>query len=182
MVCFGGLRRTPAVQSIYQNIDSYTHGREDFWILDKARAGGGIAISVAIHILDLLRYWLDDDYVEVCARGRFAPPLKNGAESTVVATITTRRGALGTLNSSYTATRCPYSQRTLLFGTLGSLCQHMVQPGGGYAGNYFTASDGGKPSLSTGPSVLDERNVAAGDSFSESFEIEVADLDGPPAA
>lgn len=58
----------------------------------------------------------------------------------------------------------------------------MVQPGGGYAGNYFTASDGGKPSLSTGPSVLDERNVAAGDSFSESFEIEVADLDGPPAA
>jgi len=40
---------------ICQNIDCYTHGSEDFRILDKARAGGGIVISVAIHILDLAK-------------------------------------------------------------------------------------------------------------------------------
>jgi predicted dehydrogenase len=132
---------------IYQNIEGYTGGRENFWILDKRRAGGGIVISVAVHILDLLRYWFEDDYTEIYAKGRFDPPLINGAESTVAATITTRRGMIGTLNCSYTAQRCPYSQRTLVFGTNGTLYQHMDQPGGGYAGPYFTASSGGQPSF-----------------------------------
>jgi predicted dehydrogenase len=132
---------------IYQNVEGFTGGREDFWILDKNRAGGGIVISVGVHILDLLRYWFDDDFVEVYARGRFDPPFTHGAESTVAATITTRRGMIGTLNCSYTAKRCPYSQRTLIFGTKGTLCQHMEKLGGGYSGPYFTSSDGGKPSF-----------------------------------
>jgi len=113
---------------IYQNIEGDTGGREGFWILDKRRAGGGIVISVAIHILDLLRYWLDDDFVEVYARGRLDPPFTHGDESTVAATLTTRRGVMGTLNCSYTTKRCPYSQRTMLFGTHGTLYQHMDQP------------------------------------------------------
>ena len=131
---------------IYQNVESYVTGKPDHWILDKKRAGGGIVISVAIHILDLLRYWFDDDFVEVYAKGTFDAPLVNGAESSVAATLTMRSGAIGTLNCSYMAKRCPYSQRTLLFGSRGSLYQHIDKPGGGYAGEYYTSTDGGNPS------------------------------------
>jgi len=130
---------------IYQNIEGYVSDKPDAWILDKNQAGGGIVISVGIHILDLLRYWFDDDYVEVCAYGRFDAPFKNGAESTVAATLRTRRGMIGTLNCSYGVKRCPYSQRALIFGTRGTLAQHLDPIGGGYAGPYFIATDGGKP-------------------------------------
>jgi len=135
---------------IYQNVEGYTGGREDFWILDGKKAGGGIVISVAVHILDLLRYWLADDFVEVYAKGRFDVPFRNGAESTVAATLTMGRGVVGTLNCSYTATRCPYSQRTLIFGTRGSLAQNLERVGGGYSGPYYVSTDGGKPSREWG--------------------------------
>jgi len=131
---------------IYQNVESYVTGKPDHWILDKKRAGGGIVISVAIHILDLVRYWFDDDFVEVYAKGTFDAPLANGAESSAAATLTMRSGAIGTLNCSYMAKRCPYSQRTLLFGSRGSLYQHIDKPGGGYAGEYYTSTDSGNPS------------------------------------
>jgi UDP-N-acetylglucosamine 3-dehydrogenase len=130
---------------IYQNIEGYVTGKPDPWILDKKRAGGGIVISVAIHLLDLLRFWFEDDFVEVYAKGTFEAPLANGAESSVAATLTMRNGMIGTLNCSYVAKRCPYSQRTLLFGTHGSLYQHLDKPGGGYAGAYYTSTDGGFP-------------------------------------
>ena len=131
---------------IYQNIEGYVSDKPDAWILDKRTAGGGVVISVAVHILDLLRFWFDDDFVEVTARGRFDPPLLNGAESTCVAVLRTRRGMMGTLNSSYTVARTPYSQRTLLFGSNGTLAQHLDPIGGGYAGPYFVSTSGGRPS------------------------------------
>jgi len=131
---------------IYQNIEGYSANQPEGWILDGKKAGGGIVISVAIHILDLLRYWFDDDFTEVHALGRFDEPLINGAESTVAATLRMGRGMLGTLNCSYAVKRCPYSQRSLIFGTHGTLYQHVEKPGGGYAGVYHTSTDGGKPS------------------------------------
>lgn len=131
---------------IYQNIEGYISGKDSPWILDKRRSGGGIVISVAIHILDLLRYWFDDDFVGVTAMGRFDPPMQNGAESTCAVLLKTRRGMIGTLNSSYTVARCPYSQRSMIFGTHGTLAQHMEQIGGGYAGPYYVSSSGGLPS------------------------------------
>lgn len=131
---------------IYQNIEGYVSDKPDAWILDKKKAGGGIVISVGVHVLDLLRYWFEDDYTEVYAVGRFDPPFKNGAESTVSATIKTRGGILGTLNCSYTAKRCPYSQRSLIFGSSGTLYQHIKTPGAGYAGAFHIATDGGQPS------------------------------------
>jgi predicted dehydrogenase len=131
---------------IYQNIQGYVSDKPDAWILDKNRAGGGIVISVGIHILDLLRFWFEDDFVEVFASARFDPPFVNGAESQCVATLRTRQGITGTLNASYTVSRTPYSQRSLVFGTHGTLAQHMEKIGGGYAGGYFISTDGGLPS------------------------------------
>jgi len=131
---------------IYQNIKGYVTGKSAPWILDKSLAGGGVVISVAIHSLDLLRYWFDDDFVEVTAKGRFDAPMTNGAESTCAALLKTRQGMLGTLNCSYTVARTPYSQRSLIFGTHGTLAQHLDPVGGGYAGPYYISTDGGKPS------------------------------------
>lgn len=71
----------------------------------------------------------------------------NSAESTVAATLKMSGGMIGTLNCSYTVARCPYSQRSLLYGTRGTLYQHMNEAGGGlYSGPYYVATDGGKPS------------------------------------
>lgn len=131
---------------IYQNIEGYLSGRTGHWLLDKKTAGGGIVISAAIHILDLLRFWFDQDFVEIFAQGRFDEPFKNGAESTVAASIRLSGGMIGTLNCSYSVARTPYSQRSLIFGTNGTLCQHMDKLGGGYMGPFFVTSDGGKPS------------------------------------
>lgn len=131
---------------IYQNIEGYIGDRPLPWIVDKKKAGGGVVISVAIHILDLIRFWFDDDFVEVTALGRFDPPMINGAESTCTALLKTRRGVIGTLNTSYTVARCPYSQRSLIFGTHGTLAQHQEKIGGGYAGPYYLSTDGGRPS------------------------------------
>lgn len=131
---------------VYQNIEGYVSGKPDPWILDGRRAGGGIVISVAVHILDLLRYWFEDDFVEVSAFGRFDPPMHGGAESVCTAILRSRRGMVGTLNCSYTTARCPYSQRSLVFGTRGTLAQHLDKIGGGYAGPYYLSTDGGRPS------------------------------------
>ena len=128
---------------IYQNSENHALPAGKSWILDGKRAGGGIISSVAIHILDLLRYWLDDDYAEVFSFGRFDPPFINKAESTVAATFRTKRGIMGTLNSTYSARRCPYSQRAVLFGSHGTLYQHLSEPGSAYAGEYYIASNEG---------------------------------------
>jgi predicted dehydrogenase len=64
----------------------------------------------------------------------------------VAATLRTRRGLVGTLNCGYTVKRCPYSQRALIFGTNGTLAQHMDPIGGGYAGPYYISTAGGLPS------------------------------------
>jgi len=140
---FGSLRLFNL--DIFQNVESYLASRADPWLLDKARSGGGITLSVAIHILDLLRYWFEDDFAGVYARGTFDSPMKNGAESTVAATLTMGSGAVGTLNATYLARRCPYSQRSVLFGTRGTLYQHIAEPGAAYAGDYYIATDNGEP-------------------------------------
>jgi predicted dehydrogenase len=130
---------------IYQNIVGYFGSNSGHWLLDKKTAGGGIVISVGIHILDLLRFWFDQDFTEVFAFGSFEESFKNGAESTVAATFKMSGEMIGTLNCSYTVSRCPYSQRSLVFGSRGTLYQHMDKPGGGYMGPFYISTDGGKP-------------------------------------
>lgn len=128
----------------YQNIEGYYMHKPDPWILDGELAGGGIVISVAVHPLDLLRYQIDQDFTEVLAYGSFDEPMINGAESTVAASFKMSGGAVGTLNATYTAKRTPYSQRVLYFGDNGTVYQHLDKPGGGYAGQFYISTAGGK--------------------------------------
>lgn len=125
---FGTLRSFDL--QVWQNIEGYvgTVG-PGHWLLDGARAGGGIVMSVAIHQLDLLRHLTGADVEEVVARGRFDPPLHGGAESSVSALLMMTNGATGTLHATYTAPRVPYCEAFTLFGSSGTLTMHADEPG-----------------------------------------------------
>lgn len=132
----------------WQNIEAWIATKpdrtDDFWILDKERAGGGVVISLLVHAIDLLRFLFDEDYAEVSARGRFDPPFKNGAESSCCALLTTRGGATGTLHANYLARKTPYSESVKFFGDQGCIGDLPAGPGS-YSGPAFHGTTGGKP-------------------------------------
>lgn len=139
---FGELRSFD-IQS-WQNIESYISavGRHH-WLLDGAKAGGGVVISLAIHQLDLLRFITGTDFAEVTAQGRFDAPFHSGAESSASVLIKMANGSSGTLHATYTAPRVPYSEAMTLFGSNGTIIQH-VEELGQYHGPFRFASISGR--------------------------------------
>lgn len=129
-----------ALQSL-QDIRAYTrtHGR-DHWLLDGNLAGGGVAISLAVHQLDLIRYLTGHDYRTVSALASYQLPFTNGAESDMNATLRLTNGAGGSLQASYTAARAPFGENLLIIGEHGSISQH--------TGRLTIASSGGNPPAS----------------------------------
>jgi predicted dehydrogenase len=111
-----------ALQSL-QDVRAYTRGR-DHWILDARLAGGGVAISLAVHQLDLIRFLGGQDYAQVSAFAQYDPPFRNGAESAITASFRMTNGALGSMQASYAATRAPFLESLSLIGRNGSLAQH----------------------------------------------------------
>ncbi len=89
----------------WQNIEAWIAGKPDknadFWILDKARAGGGVVVSLLVHYLDMVRHLTGLDYIEVSAHGRRDPPFRNGAESSCCALLKLSNGAVGTMHANY---------------------------------------------------------------------------------
>ena len=65
----------------------------DWWGFDKQRNGGGVLIMVAVHQLDLLRYFIGDVRRVTARYWTDHPMLKNGAEDRVVATLEFANGA-----------------------------------------------------------------------------------------
>ena len=127
----------------FQNIRSWIATKPDpeadFWILDKARAGGGVVMSLLIHLLDLVRALSGLDFATATARARFDPPFKNGAESSCSGLLTLSNGAVGTFHANYLAPRHPRAGEGLtLFGTHG-----LVRQAGRW--EFASAADGGPP-------------------------------------
>jgi predicted dehydrogenase len=124
---FGELRSFDL--QVWQNIDAYISAvGPGHWLLDGARAGGGVVTSVAIHQLDLLRYLTGADFAQVSAVGRYDPPFHGGAESSAAVLLTMRNGATGTLHATYTAPRVPYCEAMTLFGSSGTILMHATAP------------------------------------------------------
>lgn len=136
---FGGLRSFD-IQS-WQNILGYVGSGAGWqhWLLDGARAGGGVVISVAVHQLDLVRYITGRDFAEVAAKGRFDSPFYNGAESSATVLLTMDNGATGSLHATYTAPRVPYNEAMTLFGEYGTIVRHATEFGRS-SGPFFYAS------------------------------------------
>jgi len=142
---FGELRSFD-IQS-WQNLEGYLYrggAGLKHWLLDGARAGGGVVISLAIHQLDLIRFLFDTDYVSVTAQGRFDRPFYNGAESSAVALLEMANGASGVLHANYLAPRDPFCEALAAFGSAGTIIQH-VERHGDYRGPFKFASTGGAP-------------------------------------
>ena len=92
----------------------------DWWGFDKQRNGGGVLIMVAVHQLDLLRYFIGDVRRVTARYWTDHPMLKNGAEDRVVATLEFANGAIGNSIASYSS-RTPWSWQSVLLGEQGSI-------------------------------------------------------------
>jgi len=119
---FIGEPRTFAIDCL-QDLRTYATD-PSHWLYDGAVAGGGVAISVAVHKLDLLRHLSRRDFVRVDAAARYEAPFRNGAESAITATLQMTDGLIGTLHGDYLAARSPYSESLKLIGATGTLAVH----------------------------------------------------------
>lgn len=91
------------------------------WLMDGRLAGGGVVVSLGVHQLDLVRYLGNTDYAQVAAKGSFAAPFHNGAESSASVLATMSNGATGTIFASYNAPRAFSSESYTLFGECGGI-------------------------------------------------------------
>ncbi len=130
----------------WQNLEGYVFpsgAGHRHWLLDGARAGGGVTISLAIHQLDLIRFLFNADFAAVTAHGRFDPPFHGGAESTAVVLLSMTNGAHGVLHANYLAPRVPYCEALTAFGANGTIIQH-AEKLGDYRGHFSFSSSGGQ--------------------------------------
>ncbi|MEY2404354.1 MAG: hypothetical protein QOD38_1905, partial [Acidimicrobiaceae bacterium] len=87
------------------------------WFFDKELAGGGCLIDLGVHVIDLVRYVVDDDIVEV---GAMLDGDAGGVEVDAQLLVRMARGAIGTVHASWSARPGPDHQLTI-FGTRGTL-------------------------------------------------------------
>ena len=92
----------------------------DWWGFDKERNGGGALIMVAVHQLDLLRYFVGDVRRVTARAWGDHPYMRNGAEDRVVATLEFENGAIGNSIASYSS-RTPWSWQSVILGEEGTI-------------------------------------------------------------
>jgi predicted dehydrogenase len=108
------------------------------WLYDGAKAGGGILISVLIHKLDLLRFFLGE-VARISGRCRTTnPQFINGAEDYVHGMLEFESGTIVDLFGAYSAVRMPYGEGLILFGETGTV--HCIEFGK-YLGPPLYATD-----------------------------------------
>ena len=107
----------------------------DWWGFDKQHNGGGALIMVAVHQLDMLRYWIGDVRRVTARSWTDHPLLKNGAEDRVVATLEFENGAIANSSASYSS-RTPWSWQYVVLGEEGSI---YTVPGTGANEHYASA-------------------------------------------
>lgn len=79
------------------------------WLLDRTVAGGGPVFDIGVHCLDMLRFVLDDEVVEVAA---VLDPPPDGLHTEEVACLALRFSR-GTLGSSLVSFRSPVRKRVV---------------------------------------------------------------------
>lgn len=104
--------RIDAIQNLHDYYDA------PHWLYRGDMAGGGAVISVLVHKIDLLRYWLCETYgeaTEVVAWGRTHDSDFHAAEDTAVGLIRFGDGPLVEWMATYTASGVPYCESVWLF-------------------------------------------------------------------
>ena len=113
-----------------QNAPAFLH--PDHWLFDSRLAGGGIVISVSVHRIDLVRYFVGDVRRVQALTRPGASPYRNGAEDYAAAVLEFENGAIGEHFATYSGFRMPYSEMFMLFGDRGAV--HALPPAGSSMG------------------------------------------------
>lgn len=91
------------------------------WARDGRRAGGGVVISLAIHRIDLARYFLGD-IRRVTARCQTTDPrFIHGAEDYAWANLQFESGAVGDLFACWSAPALPWGESFTILGDQGTI-------------------------------------------------------------
>jgi len=93
----------------------------DHWMFDGNRAGGGILITLSIHIIDLLRYFIGDVRKVSGLCKTYSPLFINGAEDFTSATLEFNTGTIGNIFGSLSVGRTPWNIRYMIFGDSGTI-------------------------------------------------------------
>ncbi|MBY8985503.1 MAG: Gfo/Idh/MocA family oxidoreductase [Candidatus Lokiarchaeota archaeon] len=93
----------------------------DHWMFDGNRAGGGVLITLSIHIIDLLRYFIGDVKKVSGICKNFDPLFINGAEDFSSATLEFNTGTIGNIFGSLSTGRTPFNIRYMIFGDSGTI-------------------------------------------------------------
>jgi predicted dehydrogenase len=105
----------------------------DHWMFDGNRAGGGVLITLSIHIIDLLRYFIGD-VKRVSGICKSVDPLFiNGAEDFASAVLEFNNGTIGNIFGSLSMGRTPWNIRYTIFGDSGTIYSN---PPSGNKGHY----------------------------------------------
>ena len=93
----------------------------DHWMFDGNRAGGGVLITLSIHIIDLLRFFIGDvsNVSGLCKTN--SPLFINGAEDFVSANLEFNNGTIGNIFGSLSIGRTPWNIRYMIFGDSGTI-------------------------------------------------------------
>jgi predicted dehydrogenase len=93
----------------------------DHWMFDGNRAGGGVLITLSIHVIDLLRYYLGNIKRVSGICKTMTPLFKNGAEDFASATLEFENGTIGNIFASLSIGRAPWNVKYMIFGDYGTI-------------------------------------------------------------
>jgi len=138
IIARGALGKITTVQAVYAAGGTGYAERPGTWRNDRQRAGWGGLGDMGAHILDMIRWWLGEDVVEVTARTRTFVPQRLWHDTGLPTPVTTEDqgmvlmsfagGAMGYLCGGYIFTGRGYDQRIEVYGSDGGLMYNQQRP------------------------------------------------------
>ena len=109
------------VRSVRVESLGHTQSAPGHWIYDARRAGGGVVMTLAVHRIDLARYFVGEirRVTAICRTTR--PEFVHGAEDWAWALMEFANGAVGELFTTWSAYRMPWGESFIIFGQRGTV-------------------------------------------------------------
>lgn len=95
------------------------------WYSDPKRSGGGAVISLAIHPIDLLRYFIGDVKRVIAVCSTTHPAFPKGIEDHASAILEFENGALAEVSADFAARRAPWVWNFLVVGNQGTIASFL---------------------------------------------------------
>jgi len=119
--CAAGVIGTVRGIDVCATLNIFQGAAPGHWVYDARSAGGGVMMSFAAGVLDLVRY-LVGDIVRVSAVVRTADLRFVGAEDWAAVNLEIAGGAVGQLLVAFSAAPSPWRDNVVIFGDAGTIC------------------------------------------------------------